>query len=151
MIFLSFLLVAFLCSARASAQTLVLHHSDGSTTDIALYTEPSVKFTAEKVLVTSSVLNIEYDIDDILRFTYKGEETDFDSPKSDGGYTREHDRIVFHDLKSTHDVNVVTLKGHRLAVRLILSGTDVVLPLSETPSGMFLITVSGKTFKVMKP
>lgn len=143
--------MAFLCSARVSAQTLVLHHSNGTTTDVELYTEPSVKFTADKVLVTSSVLNMEYDIDDILRFTYKGDETDIDSPKSDGGYTREHDRIVFHDMKSIHDVNVVTLKGHRLATRLILSGTDVVLPLSEIPSGMFLITVRGKTFKVTKP
>lgn len=41
---------------QLNAQTLVLHHANGTTTDVQLYTMPQVKFEGDKVLITSTVL-----------------------------------------------------------------------------------------------
>ena len=54
------------------AQTLVLHHADGTTTDVELYTQPRVEFQNDRVLITSPVLSMDYAKADVLRFTYKG-------------------------------------------------------------------------------
>lgn len=144
------LLFTLFVRQHASAQTLVLHHRDGTITDIQLYTEPSVKFSEEKIIVTSPVLNMEYPVHDILRFTYKDRDTGILSPKIDQCFTREQDRLVFHNVKSMSDINIFTPRGVRQQVDFTQLGTDIMLFLSDIPSGIYLISVNGKSFKITK-
>lgn len=64
---ISVLTLLFFPSTKTVAQTLVLHHADGSTTEIELYTRPLVTFQGNKVFVVSSVLNMEFQENEILR------------------------------------------------------------------------------------
>lgn len=129
------------------AQTLVLHHSDGTTTDVELYTQPRVEFQNDRVVITSTVLNMDYAKTDVLRFTYKGSGLGISTPKAEADMTRDGDRLVFHGIKTSDAVAVYKPNGIRVPVHLTLTGTDAVLPLSQIPQGVYLLSVNGRTSK----
>lgn len=145
------LLLALFSSSVTKAQTLVLHHADGTTTDVQLYTQPQVKFQNDKVLITSTVLNMEYPKSDILRFTYKGSFTGISSPTAKANYTEQDGQLVFNGVKSQDKIAVYTVSGIRVPVTIQRSGDTAVLPLSAIPSGVYLLNVNGKTSKFTKP
>ena len=139
-----------LVSLTIQAQTLVLHHANGKTTDVALYTQPQVKFVGDKVLITSTVLDMEYDKKDVLSFTYKGSMLGISNPKEKANVSQENGQLVFHGIKSTDKITVHTVKGIRVPVRLQHSGSSATLPLSAIPSGVYLLTVNSRTSKFTK-
>ena len=137
--------------STASAQTLVLHHADGTTTDVELYLMPRIQFQNDHVLITSSVLDMDYPKENVLRFSYKGVTTDVKAVKRDADYSRENGQLVFHGIDQTDKVTVYNINGIRVPVRLIRSGNDVTLPLASIPSGVYVLSVNGRTSKFSKP
>lgn len=123
--------------AKAQTQTLVLWHADGSTTDVSLSTELKVTFTDSKLLIKSTVLDMEYDAEEIVRFTYKATDTDTGL-------------LNFHRISRTDRVAVYRPDGVRVPIRLIADGEDKVLPLSSLPRGMYIISVNGRTSKFLR-
>jgi len=146
-LFLALLLMA----VGLRAQTLVLHHADGTTTDVELFTQPTVVFQNDRVLITSPVLSMDYAKTDVLRFTYKGSSTGIATPKREADYTRESEQLVFHNIKSADQIAVYTANGIRVPVRLTRSGSDARLQLSQIPQGVYLLSVNGRTAKFTRP
>lgn len=149
------LIIFWLLSLPLLAQTtgnatLVLHHSDGTTTDIALFTQPRVTFTTDKLIVTSPVLNLEYPAEEILRFTYKGEGTGIVNPLTETEYSQHDGQIVFNGITSADRVALYTTNGIRVPVHLVAHGTEYVLPLKSIPQGVYILSVNGKTSKITK-
>lgn len=145
------ILIGFcLMSMTMQAQTLVLHHANGTTTDVELYTLPQVKFQDDKVLITSTVLDMEYPKTDVLRFTYKGSSSGISKPNGNANVSQENGQLVFHGIKSSDKISVHTVKGIRVPVRLQHSGSSATLPLAAIPSGAYLLTVNGRTSKFTK-
>lgn len=136
--------------SSASAQTLVLHHANGTTTDVELFTMPQVKFQNDKVLITSTVLDMEYPKSDVLKFTYKGGTSGVSSPKEHSDYSQENGQLVFHGIKSTDKLAVYAVNGIRVPVRFERNGSSATLPLSSIPSGVYVLSVNGRTSKFTK-
>ena len=137
----------------AQSQVLVLHHPGGTTTDVELYTQPRIEFKGDRVVITSPVLDMEYPAEDILRFTYKGKGTSgISSPLQQADYTQENDKLIFHGVKSTDKVAVYKANGVRVPVRMNAKADDnVTLSLSAIPSGVYMLSVNGRTSKFTKP
>ncbi len=150
MISLVVCLMTFIGIFTASAQTLVLHHANGTTTDVELYTQPQVKFQNDKVLITSTVLNMEYPKSDVLKFTFKGTKTGISSPKQQSDYSQEDGQLVFHGIKSTDKLAIYTVNGIRVPVNFQRSGSSATLPLASIPSGVYVLSVNGRTSKFTK-
>lgn len=136
--------------SEASAQTLVLHHANGTTTDVELLTQPQVKFQNDKMLITSTVLNMEYPKENVLTFTFKGKTSGIKGVKGNVFYTQENGQLVFHGIKSTESIAIYNAKGVRIPVSIQCSGETVTLPLSSIPSGVYLLSVNGKSSKFTK-
>ena len=134
--------------AKAQTQALVVWLADGTTADVELYTEPKVTFPADKVLIKSAVLDIEYNAADVIRFTYKGKDTGINNLQAD--YTQTDGRIVFHGINTTDKVAVYRSNGVRLPIRLELQGSNAILSLSSLPVGVYLISVNGHTSKFVR-
>lgn len=117
-------------AAKAQTQALVLHHADGSTTDVELYTEPKITFSTDKVFIRSSVLDMEWDAVNVLRFSFKGRATGVKDVTAAADYEQLDDRIVFHGAGLADSVAVYRMNGVRLPVRLEQQGNDAVLTLS---------------------
>ena len=138
-------------SSWLSAQNnpvLVLWHTDGSTTDVELYLQPKVPFSDGKILITSSVLDMEYPASEIVRFTYKGGETSIDAPQDVASFSKEGERIVFHGVKDPKLVSVFTSTGMSVPARVTTAGDGVALILSSIPRGVFVLSVNGKNYKI---
>lgn len=149
---LLFLALSFLFAAGMQAQTLVLHHPGGTTTDVELYTQPRIEFQNDRVLITSTVLSMEYPKQDVLRFTYKGSViTSIEQPRAEADYTRDAGQLVFHGIKQVDKVAVYTANGICVPVNITRRGSDVSLPLSQIPQGVYLLSVNGRTSKFTKP
>lgn len=140
-----------LISLTMQAQTLVLHHANGTTTDVQLYTMPQVRFEGDRVLITSSVLNMEYPKQDVLRFTYKGGTLGISSPNAKANVSQENGQLVFHSIKGTDQIAVHTANGVRVPIRIRRSGSTATLPLNVLSKGVYLLTVNGRTSKFTKP
>ena len=147
---LTLCLLCLMAMGRAGAQTLVLWHADGTQTDVQLLAQPQVKFQGDKVTVTSTVLDMEFDKQDVLRFTYKGKTSAIGSTRADANVTQQDGQLVFHGVSAADHIAVYTTSGIRIPVRFRLSGSDAALPLSSLPKGAYLLSVNGKTSKFTK-
>lgn len=136
--------------SNVSAQSLVLHHANGTTTDVELYKMPQVKFQDDKVLITSTVLDMEFSKFDVLKFTYKGGASGITSPSVKASYTQEDGRIVFHGINATDKLVVYALNGIRVPVNFQRSGSYASLPLASIPSGVYVLSINGRTSKFTK-
>ena len=143
-------LVLFFGIIPISAQTLVLHHANGKTTDVELLTMPKVKFENDKVLITSTVLNMEYPKEDVLRFTFKKGTTGINKTTIKANVSQENGQLVFHGISSTEKIAVYNTNGIRVPVQITRHGDSASLPLSSIPSGVYLLNVNGKTSKFTK-
>lgn len=144
------ILIMFMGIIPMSAQTLVLHHANGKTTDVELLTMPQVKFENDKVLITSTVLNMEYPKEDILRFTYKNNSSGINKPTVKADVSQENGQLVFHGISSSEKIAVYKTNGIRVPVRITRHGDSVSLPLNSIPAGIYLLNVNGKTSKFTK-
>ena len=143
-------LLTLLGVSTAKSQTLVLWHANGTTTDVELYTQPQVKFQDDKVLITSTVLDMEYPKQDVLRFTYKGGTLGISKPNGKADVSQENGQLVFHGIKPSDKIAVYNTKGIRIPMQLHYSGSSATLPLSAIPSGVYLLNVNGRTSKFTK-
>ena len=143
-------LLTLLGVSTAKSQTLVLWHANGTTTDVELYTQPQVKFQNDKVLITSTVLDMEYPKTDVLRFTYKGSASGISNTKTKADVSQENGQLVFHGIKSSDNIAIYNTKGIRIPIRLQRSGSTATLPLSAIHSGVYLLNVNGRTSKFTK-
>ena len=147
---ISVLILLFFPSTKTVAQTLVLHHANGTTTDIELYTRPIVTFQESKVLVVSPVLNMEFQESEILRFTYEGSSLGINMPNSEADYSHEAGRIVFHHIPQNSRIGIYTTNGIRIPAHITKSGTNAYISLEAIPKGVYLLSVNGKSYKFTK-
>ena len=151
-ILIGVLLLLLQTPARAQVQTLVLHHANGKTTEVELYTMPRIQLTADKMTITSQgVVSQEFDKTDVVRFTYKSVDTGIRSPKPETAYRIDEDRVTFHGVPEANAVKVYNVGGAQIPVSLHVTGSDAVLSLTQLPQGVYLVTINGRTLKFIRP
>ncbi len=150
------IILAFLISTKAiiyaqEQSTLVLWHADGTQTRIALYKKPQITFQGENVNIISPVLNLQYPSTNVLKFTYEGKPSSVDIPKNDAYYHQEGECIVFDKSITSNEVALYTSSGTRIPIQIHETGRGLSLSLSNIPSGIYLLSIEGKTIKFAKP
>ncbi|MBR1388892.1 MAG: T9SS type A sorting domain-containing protein [Prevotella sp.] len=135
----------------AQGQTLVLHHADGKTSEVELFTMPRIQLTADKMIITAQGTSLEYAKTDVVRFTYKGVGTGISNVGPETRYRIDQDRVTFFGISSTDRVSVYNAGGVQIPVRLSSDGHDAVLSLADLPQGVYLVTINGKTLKFIRP
>ena len=144
---LSIIANQFVC---ADTPKLILHHPDGTTTEVELYVMPVIEFNGDHLTVTSDIVNLEFAQADVVRFTYSGIEknTGIVGPKSD--VVQQDDRLVFKGIKRGDKIAIYTTDGKQVPVMPTMRGTDAVLPLSALKGGIYLLKVNDRTSKFTK-
>ena len=94
------LLLSSFKSSPVFTQTLVILHSDGSTTDVELSTWPEVTFENDNVIIKSTILDLEFPKQDVLRFTYKSKSTDISRSKDSDNIVKDNGQLLFNGIKS---------------------------------------------------
>lgn len=143
--------LALPAAIKAQTPTLVLHHADGKTSEVELYTMPRIQMTADKMIVTVQGSRQEFSKADVLRFTYKGIATGINAVKPETRYRVDEDRVTFYGVSSTDRISVYNTGGVQIPVRLTADSPDVVLSLAQLPKGVYLVSINGRTLKFIRP
>jgi hypothetical protein len=138
-------------SAFAGNATLVLWHFNGSQTKVELSVKPNLKISADSLTISSPTVTLRYASTDVYRFSYENVSTGVKTvqmgklnPRMDGGY------LYFSGIKANAPVRLFSTQGKELPVTLTPCDCGMRLSLNTLPAGVYLLTIDGKTCKIMK-
>ena len=144
-------------SYSISVQVLKTHlcvwTKDGGKTIFALSKRPMVTFTETGLLIKGEDIDVAYDKQDVLRFTY--EEIDVataitDIATEEPTFRQTGDCLLFSDLKPNSVVSIHTLNGMLVCQKTVRTPGEYSFPISDLKAGVYVVTVNGQTYKIMK-
>lgn len=150
------LLILFLLCFGLSIQAetiLYVWKKDGSKVAFSLMEEPKVTFSENSLMINSNKVSVSYKLEDIAKITYynprwqviKNIENDkVSSFKFDG------EMLLFSSLKAGSKVAIHNLGGVLVFSRFIEVTGDYSFPISHLDKGVYVVSVDGLTYKIVK-
>lgn len=142
--------LASLAQAQSNQSALVVNHKDGTQTRIELATRPKVSFVTDSVNIVSSTVTLKYAVADVAFFNYVNAGSGILSAKNDATYRLDGDNLYFSGVSSSEKIILYTTDGKRLSAKLMSVESGFCLSLSGLPSGIYLLSVNGRTTKIIK-
>ena len=149
---LIFSLLCFGLSLQAETN-LVVWKKDGSKVAFALSEKPIVTFSENSLMINTTTVSVSYDLEDMAKFTYE-------DPNEEGIRNIENDKessfkfdgemLLFPSLKAGSKVAIHNLGGVLVFSRTIEAAGDYSFPLSHLDKGVYVVSVDGLTFKIVK-
>ena len=137
----------------SSPSALTVHVKDGSKVTFLLSERPAVTFSDGYLLITSDDADASYPLSDVVKFTFGDvdeENTGIDSlPVDETTFGYDGGAIVVTGLKPGSTAKVYTIGGMMVHSESISDGSWT-YPLSSLSSGIYIININGKSFKISK-
>lgn len=153
MCLIAFSFVSVPMLAESVVTVLTVHVKDGSEVSFLLSERPSVTYSDDYMLITSADAETSYPLSDVLKFTFEeidGEDTGIDSTiAAEASFSLDGGVIVVSGLKAGSTAQVFTLGGVMVHSESVDSGSWS-YPLSSLSSGIYIISINGKGFKITK-
>ena len=132
--------------------SLVVWAKDGSKVAFALSKRPKVTFTETDLLITGKDIDANYPLDKMARFTYEMVDItaikDIKTEKVAFRFAGES--LLFPALKANSTVSVYSLNGTLVFKKTVLTAGEYSFPLSNLNVGVYLVSVDGLTYKIVK-
>lgn len=144
------MLTGWITTVSAQTQVLVLHHADNTTTDVELYTKPKITFENDQMVITSSVLMMSFKVGDVVRFSYKENNTAIDQAEAQADYVQRNGLIIFNGVKDTEKITVYKSDGTRIPVRFSSYSGYPAFSLASLPTGVYILNINGKSAKIVR-
>ncbi len=149
------LIIVLLLSAAATAQTvsqrLVVWLKSGEKVYYQLTDEPKTTFTDGKLTITSSTVNVTYDLPQVIRYTYEGAMTPIDAPKTGRtGFRQNNDGLILDFVPAGTKVSVYDMAGVMLQNMETDGSPAVHISLKDYPAGVYIINVGDHSLKFTK-
>ena len=136
-------------------ENLVVWLKDGSKTTFVLNEKPIVTIGDKTLKVNGAKASAEYDFKDILRLTYDGmfpdditKEISATEAETKKPFTQTSEALVFSSDKEILDVKIVAVSGTVVKRFTVQNGSTFTLPLSQIPTGVYVINVNNISYKV---
>ena len=149
------LLLSFTClSAMADEPKtqLVVWAKDGTQVAYALAEKPKVTFTETDLVITANGVEVNYSLDNMARFTYEDNTTTAITNLQTGKASVKLDgeSLLFLALKANSIISLYSLNGTLVFKKTIRRAGDYSFPLSGLNNGVYVVTVNGLTYKIVK-
>ena len=133
--------------------SLVVWAKDGSKVAFALSKKPKITFSEADLQITGQDIDVSYALDNMVRFTYEivNDETaikDIQTEKVNFKLTGES--LLFPELKANSTVSIYSLNGTLVFSKIIRVAGEYSFPLSDLNVGVYLVSVNGLTYKIVK-
>ena len=138
-------------AAHAGNTDLVIWAADGS--KIATYKlmeRPHVKFTDNRLVVTSMDIEVGYDLTAVGRFTYVQATDGIDGNTTSPQITVTDHSLRFDASSGSLDITVYDAGGKRIAAKTVARGKSEEMPIAGLPSGVYVVSVNGVSHKIVK-
>lgn len=148
------LLFAFnmLAKAENNLTHLIVWAKDGTKVAYALKEKPKVTFTEADLVITTNGVEVNYSLASMARFTYENNpSSSITNLETDKPYFKlEGDMLLFYDLKANSTVSVYSLNGTLMFSKTVQQNGEYAFSLSNLNTGIYLVTVNGLTYKILK-
>ena len=153
-LFLSMLLSVSSLSAQAETlpTLLTVWAKDGSSQSFALAQIPEVSFTESTLQVVTDGVEVDFPLDDLLRFTYDEAEVTGVTHIDTGAKSFEirDEAVYFPSLQAGTIVRIYGMNGQNVLLRRITEAGAYLFSLTDLQPGTYLVNVNGITTKIMK-
>ena len=149
---LALIFVSYNILAQENNIQLVVWAKDGTKVAYMLSEKPKITFTETDLVITANDIEVNYALENMARFTYESNgntairnvESDELSIKLDG------ESLLFPDLKANSSIAIYTLNGTLVMKKTIRQDGEYVFPVSSLSDGVYMISVNGLTYKIVK-
>lgn len=151
-IVLSLLLLFFSLVAMAeNVQTqLVVWTKDGNKVAFALEEKPKITFTETELVITTNKDN-HYALENMAKFTYEQIPAGIKNLLDDNqAFLLDGESLLFPSLKANSTVSVFTLNGTTIFKKTVKSDGEYAFPLVHLQTGVYMVSVNGLTYKIVK-
>lgn len=148
------LLLSFVSAMAEKPKTfLIVWAKNGIKVAYALVEKPRVTFTeTDLVINTNSGEVIKYSLENMARFTYEDNSIAGIKNLQTGELPFEvnDESLIFPTLKENSIVSICSLNGTLVFKKTINQEGEYAFPLSILNTGVYVVTVNGLTYKIMK-
>ena len=149
------LFLSFFCFGLSlQAETnLVVWKKDGSKVAFALTNKPKVTFSENSLMINSATVSVSYDLEDMAKFTYEDlEEEGIRNIENDkeSSFKFDGEMLLFPSLKAGSKVAIHNPGGLLVFTRTIEVAGDYSFPISHLDKGVYVVSVDGLTYKIVK-
>jgi hypothetical protein len=152
-LFLILFLLFFGLSMRAEIK-LVIWGNDGSQVAFALNEEPQLYFHEDYTMTVSTLNSSQtFKLSDIRKYTFEGlDDAGYRNLEDDRGSSFKFDGelLLFPALKAGSTVTIHAVGGAVVMSKAIETAGDYSFPISHLDKGVYLVSVDGLTYKIVK-
>ena len=145
-------LLCFGLSLQAETN-LVVWKKDGSKVAFALTEKPIVTFSETSLMINSATVSVSYDLEDMAKFTYEDSESqgirNIENDK-ESSFKFDGEMLLFPSLKAGSKVAIHNLGVDLFFTRIIEVAGDYSFPISHLDKGVYVVSVDGLTYKIVK-
>ena len=153
-IFLLLLLPLFSMMAVAdeAINSLVVWAKDGTKVAYALADKPKVTFTGTDLVITSNGIEVNYALENMVRFTYEDfSQTGITNLKNgEISFKLNGEALLFPSLKANSTVSVYSANGTLVFKKTVSKDGEYSFPISNLKAGVYMVNVNGLTYKIVK-
>lgn len=131
---------------------LVVWAKDGTKVAYAFDEKPKVTFTEVNLGITAKGIEVEYALDNMARFTYEySDNTAIRDLKTDEiSFKLEGESLLFLNLSANSTVSLHALNGTLVFSKTVSNAGEYSFSLSNLNAGVYLVTVNGLSYKIVK-
>lgn len=144
------LLTLIALSAKAqNKEVLNVWMTDGTKSSVLLDYHPTVVLNLSQLIIKSDNQTIEIPYDQISYFTYSENEESSISDVLIGGENK-NELWLFSEPLTTENFTVYTIDGQKIFMNLYQKDGMQILNLASLASGIYIIKVNNKSYKITK-
>lgn len=138
--------------AQTGKQHLVVWQKNGEKVRYDLAELPETSFEDGWLIITTSKTTVEYQLANILRYTYEGVNTAVELLPNERSVSvnQEGDAITFQNLKAGTTVSIYTANGTLVEQQTATEGLPLTLSVSQRPAGVYLVKAGSQTIKLLR-
>lgn len=143
---------SFVAKAGNNPTNFVVWAKNGTKVVYALKERPKIVFTESDLIITTKGVEVNYSLNNMDRFTY--ESKDYSSVRdiktNEQLFKLDGDRLLFPALRANSSVSIYSLNGILVFKKTIQIAGEYSFPLSNLEAGIYVVTVNGLTYRIVK-
>ena len=131
---------------------LVVWFKDGTKVAFAMKEKPKITFIDSELVITTKE-DKHYSLENMAKFTYESLPDGIKNLLTDDpvpSFFINDETLLFPSLKAGSTVSLTSLNGTSIFKKTVRSDGEYAFPIANLQDGVYLVTVNGKTYKIVK-
>lgn len=135
--------------ATANSQFMIVWLESGPVINYDLGEEPVITYNDGMLTITTSVSQISYGLEEVLKYTYTEQSTGIVSPEAMTKVKFLRNKVIFWGLNRNTSIQVFAVNGMQVMDNHVTDDVTTI-NLEELPMGVYIVKADCGTYKIMR-